>query len=73
MNKKVVERFKIGGSAGHPSMPSAVLQRAIGTEILVDIESQKLIVPTEKGNIEAVKGDTIICFSDGTFEVEKGA
>lgn len=70
--KKIVERFKIGGSAGHPSMPSNMLQRAIGTIIEVDIASKILYVPTSKGYVAAARnGDTIICYDDYTFDVEK--
>lgn len=71
-NKTVVERFKIGGSAGHPSMPSNMLQRAIGTKIEVDIANKTLYVLTSKGHIAAARnGDTIICYDDCTFDVEK--
>ena len=47
MSKTIVERFLIGGSAHHPSMPSVKLQKAIGTEIWVDIHLQQLSVPTD--------------------------
>ena len=68
---KVVERFRIGGQPnGSPSMPSAVLQRAIGSTIRVDIANHTLTVPTLKGFKLAYPGDTIICYDDGTYDVE---
>ncbi len=70
MSKTIVERFLIGGSAHHPSMPSVKLQKAIGSEIWVDIHLQQLSVPTDSGRKIANKGDTIICYSDGTYDVE---
>lgn len=71
MTKTIVERFLIGGSAGHPSMPSDKLQRAIGSEIAIDVINQTLFVPTDNGFKTARKGDTIICCSDGTYDVLK--
>ena len=70
MSKAIVERFLIGGSAHHPSMPSDKLQKALGSEIWVDVELQQLSVPTDSGRKIANKGDTIICYSDGTYDVE---
>ena len=69
--KKIVERFLIGGSSIGPSMPSARLQRAIGREIEIDILSQTLLVPTSTGRVRASKGDRIICYDDGSYEVER--
>lgn len=71
MSKTIVERFLIGGSAGHPSMPSTALQRAFGNEIEIDVMRQEMRVPTENGYKIAVKGDTIICYSDGSYDVEE--
>ena len=68
--KTVVERFKIGGTNCRPSMPSDALQRALGSTIAIDMINQILHVPTERGYITARKGDTILCYDDGTFEVE---
>lgn len=70
MDRQIVERFLIGGSAHHPSMPSVALQKALGTIIKVDIENQTLIVPTADGYVRAKKGDTVICYNDGTYGVE---
>jgi len=70
MDKQIVERFLIGGSAHHPSIPSAALQKAIGTIIKVDIENRTLIVPTADGYVRAKIGDTVICYDDGTYGVE---
>ena len=72
MNKTIVERFLIGGGANHPSMPSPTLQRALGTKIGIDIDLHILYVPTSEGTKAAGKGDTILCFKDGTFDVERG-
>lgn len=69
--KKIVEKFVIGGRNGHPSMPSDKLQRAIGSEIAIDVINQTLFVPTDNGFKTARKGDTIICYSDGTYDVEE--
>lgn len=71
--KKIVERFIIGGTNIRPSMPSDELQRALGTIIQIDMFSQELHVPTDSGTVTAKPGDTILCYDDGTFEVEKGA
>ena len=71
MNKTIVERFLIGGSAHHPSMPSSTLQKALGTKIAVDVINHTLFVPTDNGYQSARKGDTILCFNDGTFDVER--
>lgn len=73
MNKTIVERFLIGGNNIRPSIPSPALQKAFGNEIQIDVINQTLYVPTENGITKATKGDTIICFSNGTFDVEKGA
>lgn len=69
--KRVVERFKVGGTNGHPSMPSDRLQAAIGREIQVDIMAHTLGVPTDDGIKIADVGSTIICYSDGTYDVER--
>lgn len=71
MTKAIVERFLIGGSAGHPSMPSTALQRAFGNEIEIDVMRQEMRVPTENGHKIAIKGDTIICYSDGTYDIQR--
>ncbi len=71
MSKTIVERFLIGGSAHHASMPSVKLQEALGSEIWIDVELQLLSVPTSNGRKTASKGDTIICYSDGTYDVER--
>ena len=68
--KKIVERFKIGGTNGRPSMPSDALQRALGAVIKIDMFTQTLRVPTESGYITARKGDAVLCYDDGTFGVE---
>lgn len=68
--KKIVERFIIGGTNGRPSMPSDALQRALGSTIAIDMINQVLHVPTERGYITARKGDAILCYDDGNFEVE---
>jgi hypothetical protein len=72
MTKTIVERFVIGGRNGHPSMPSDKLQRALGAEIQIDISSQTLCVPTDNGMTKASKGDTIVCYDDGSYDVERG-
>ena len=70
MSKTIVERFLIGGSAHHASMPSVNLQKALGSEIWIDVKLQQLSVPTDSGRKIANKGDMIICYSDGTYDVE---
>lgn len=68
---KIVERFRIGGQPdGSPSIPSSTLSQALGTKIKVDIQNQVLIVPTTKGYKMASAGDTVVCFDDGSFDVE---
>jgi hypothetical protein len=52
-------------------MPSIKLQKALGSEIWIDVELQQLSVPTDSGRKIANKGDTIICYSDGTYDVER--
>jgi hypothetical protein len=51
-------------------MPSDKLQKALGSEIWIDMELQQLSVPTDSGRKIANKGDAIICYSDGTYDVE---
>lgn len=67
---KVVERFTIGGINRHPSMPSTVLQKALGSTIRINIEDHTLIVPTQKGYKVAYVGDTVIRYDDGMLDVE---
>ena len=69
--KKIVEKFRIGGNPTGPSMPSAKLQRAIGSVIGVDIINHTLSVPTDVGIKVAAVGDTIICYDDNSYDVEK--
>ena len=71
MSKTIVERFLIGGTNGRPSMPSEALQRALGSTIAIDVINQVLHVPTKKGYIAARKGDTILYYSDGSYDVER--
>ena len=71
MNKTSFARFLIEGSAHHPSMPSSTLQKALGTKIGIDRDLHILYVPTSEGTKAAGKGDTIICYSDGTYDVER--
>lgn len=69
---KIVERFRVGGNRiGGPSLPSSTLQKALGTIIRVNIESHTLTVPTREGYKTAHVGDTILCYEDATFDVEK--
>ena len=67
---KIAEWFVIGGRNGEPSMPSVVLQKALGSIIRIKIEDHTLTVPTLHGYKVAYVGDTIIRYEDGTFGVE---
>lgn len=67
MSKAIVESFTIGNG-----IPSERLQRALGSEIKIDVANQELYVPVGKEIKIASVGDTIQCYEDGTYDVLKG-
>ena len=71
--RKQVDSFTIGGTKAGPSMPGPMLQRMIGSRILVDMEGHRLMVPTREGPEIAAAGDRIILYDDDSLEVEHGA
>lgn len=71
MSKTIIDSFTVGGSAAGPSLPGPRLQRLIGTQILVNIETHELRVPTLSGYVKASAGDRIILYEDNTLEVIK--
>lgn len=67
--KAIYDSFTIGGKNGHPSLPGDKLQRMIGSTIRVNVGKQVLFVPTDRGEIMASKGDTIVLYEDGSLDV----
>ncbi len=67
--KKEISRFTIGGTVAGPSLPAGVIAEALGTKIKIDMEHRELRVPTDRGVIPAIPGDTIIAYDDGSFGV----
>ena len=71
MSKTIIDSFTVGGTAAGSSLPGPRLQRLIGTQILVNIETHELRVPTPSGYVKASAGDRIILYEDNTLEVAK--
>lgn len=67
---KVIDSFTIGGTAAGPSLPGAVIQKALGSTIEIDMFSKSLFVPTPDGIKRARQGDRVLAYDDGTFAVE---
>lgn len=70
MSRKEISRFTVGGTEAGASIPSGVIQRALGTKIMIHIGTRVLDVPTPTGMKRAEVGDTIIAYDDDTFDVE---
>lgn len=70
MDKKIVNRFTIGGTAAGPSIPSGAISRALGKEIGIDMIGHRLYVPVGGCFKVAEPGDTIVAYEDDSFDVE---
>lgn len=66
----VIDSFTIGGTAAGPSLPGAVIQKALGSVIKIDMVNHELHVPTTGGVKAAMPGDRVLAYDDGTFDVE---
>lgn len=66
-----VDRFTVGGTMAGASLPGKVIQQALGSTIEIDIIGHRLFVPTPTGTKVATKGNCVVAYNDGTFEVEK--